>query len=228
MNSQQFTAELQKALDGALTARPYNRFEPAESYWWLVPSSDWPAFKYGKYIINPIPGTDKFEVGFDLEKGHSSDILQVYGDTKGNKAQVMDDTWAWRDLIPKKFALIKTKFTNVEAIGLASKLKIIAEPYDSSRGDPESANQIKSSSITLAFHNDTFSVESTSTDDQPDTDITDLISNIKQDPSLESLLELVADFDKQGWHWLSIVACIETAEITDKLVSFLHQFDGWV
>ena len=79
MNSQKFTAELQKHLGEGLTARPFNRFEPVDSIWWLVPSAEWPAFQYSKIFVNPLSATNKYEVGLYLEKGHSSNILLVEG-----------------------------------------------------------------------------------------------------------------------------------------------------
>jgi len=32
-----------------LVARPWNMYEPDTTTWWLVPSSDWPAYKHGKF-----------------------------------------------------------------------------------------------------------------------------------------------------------------------------------
>jgi len=31
------------------TARPYNPYEADTSDWWVVPSTDWPAFHHGKF-----------------------------------------------------------------------------------------------------------------------------------------------------------------------------------
>jgi len=31
--------------------RPYNRFEPAYTVWWLEPSNDWPAYHHSKLFI---------------------------------------------------------------------------------------------------------------------------------------------------------------------------------
>jgi hypothetical protein len=33
--------------------RPWNRFEPVNTDWWIVPSTDWPAYRYGKGMFKP-------------------------------------------------------------------------------------------------------------------------------------------------------------------------------
>ena len=33
------------------TARPWNYFKPESTLWWLVPSTEWPSYKYGKLVL---------------------------------------------------------------------------------------------------------------------------------------------------------------------------------
>lgn len=57
-----------------LTARPWNRFEPDASLWWLVPSTDWPAYRYGKLYFDWLDKND-FSVmscGLHVERGARS------------------------------------------------------------------------------------------------------------------------------------------------------------
>jgi hypothetical protein len=59
-------------------ARPYNRFESYSSLWWLVPSNEWPAFKFGKLFFDLSNlGTNKdasLHCGLCLEKGLSVEL----------------------------------------------------------------------------------------------------------------------------------------------------------
>jgi hypothetical protein len=90
--------ELARKLHGALktkhkryTLRPFNRFDSERSMWWVIPSTAYPAYKFGKYIIyENKDGT--FFVGVHIEKG-----LEKSFDNK--KALMMDHTWAWHEFI---------------------------------------------------------------------------------------------------------------------------------
>jgi len=48
MNAKTLCHAVQGIANMDLTPRPFNRFDPDVSLWWLVPSTEWPAFKYGK------------------------------------------------------------------------------------------------------------------------------------------------------------------------------------
>ena len=68
-----------------LTPRPWNLYSPADTFWWLVPSTDWPAYRYGKLAFSgardvprrellqtntPALATDSIFAGFNVEKGY--------------------------------------------------------------------------------------------------------------------------------------------------------------
>jgi hypothetical protein len=59
-----------------LVARPWNIYEPETSLWWLVPSSDWPAYKYGKLFFDWADQRRKsIWVGFHSEKGTKAALI---------------------------------------------------------------------------------------------------------------------------------------------------------
>ena len=35
-----------------LTPRPWNIYSPDDTFWWLVPTTEWPAYRYGKYAFS--------------------------------------------------------------------------------------------------------------------------------------------------------------------------------
>jgi hypothetical protein len=73
------------------TLRPFNRFDSERSMWWVIPSTVYPAYKFGKYIIyENKDGT--FSVGVHIEKG-----LEKSLDDK--KVLMMDHTWVWHEFI---------------------------------------------------------------------------------------------------------------------------------
>jgi hypothetical protein len=82
-----------------LTPRPYNRFEPDNTVWWLVPSTEWPAYKYGKLFFDSrkdhLPQEqDGIYCGFYIEKGLSPAVSNFYP-----PSLIMDDAWLWNDFI---------------------------------------------------------------------------------------------------------------------------------
>jgi len=93
-----------------LIARPANRFKPDDTLWWLVPSTEFPAYKYGKIFF------EKKEkgmfCGFQIEKGVSTDnethlpSLQINRDWLWNEfmeALRNGDSSILKNLAPKKF-----------------------------------------------------------------------------------------------------------------------------
>jgi len=73
-------------------------YEPDRSLWWLVPSGEWPAYKYGKlYFDWADPEQRRMWVGFHSEKGLDTSISSVYKSAKGSRL-IMHDDWHWFDL----------------------------------------------------------------------------------------------------------------------------------
>src|SRR5208282_1908678 len=83
-----------------LTPRPYNRFAPDETIWWLVPSGEWPAFKFGKLFFEPradrMPGgsPESIYFGFYVEKGLSPVVGNIYP-----RSWIMDEEWFWDEFL---------------------------------------------------------------------------------------------------------------------------------
>lgn len=79
--------------------RPYNRFDPAFTTWWLVPSSDWPAYSHGKLFLQRENEPDDNHVlvaGFYLEKGLGSGTAGMSGVPR---TKIMTATWRWHEFI---------------------------------------------------------------------------------------------------------------------------------
>jgi hypothetical protein len=71
--------------------RPFNRFDVEKSMWWIIPSTAFPAYQFGKYIVDENKdGT--FSVGIHIEKG----LQQPFGN---RKELILNDNWVWHDFI---------------------------------------------------------------------------------------------------------------------------------
>lgn len=73
------------------TLRPFNRFDIEKSMWWIIPSKEFPAYRYGKYMVEENPG-GTYSVGTHIEKG-----LENAFDYKPKL--MLDKEWIWYDFI---------------------------------------------------------------------------------------------------------------------------------
>lgn len=82
-----------------LARRPFNRFEPETSAWWLVPSSDLPFYQFKKIYCD---WADKERstmlCGLYLEKGLAPELALVYSSRKG-RSLLMTPKWYWHRFI---------------------------------------------------------------------------------------------------------------------------------
>lgn len=70
-NAKELAQRLHKTLETKhkrYTLRSFNRFEVEKSMWWIIPSKAYPAYKYGKYMVDEA-NDDTFLVGIHIEKG---------------------------------------------------------------------------------------------------------------------------------------------------------------
>jgi hypothetical protein len=71
-----------------LARRPWNPYEADTTHWWLVPSTDWPAYQYGKYHF-----WQEGDVIFHclhVEKGLGDKVRDVCPDSF-----IMNREWTW-------------------------------------------------------------------------------------------------------------------------------------
>jgi len=69
--------------------------EPDTTFWWLVPSTDWPAYKHGKLFFSPdrAPSGTLF-CGLHVEKGLDPSVGGVYPSAAGQRL-IMKNDWTW-------------------------------------------------------------------------------------------------------------------------------------
>lgn len=83
-----------RAVGKKMARRPYNFHNPENTSWWLVPSGEWPAFKYGKYYFIGDKLSGDLFAGLYIEKGHGIEAKGFYG-----REWYIDQSWAWHELL---------------------------------------------------------------------------------------------------------------------------------
>lgn len=88
------------AADGlSFTARPHNQFDPERTIWWLVPSVDWPAYRYVKPFFDwRDDHRTSLWAGVYVEKGVDPSIASYFTTAKG-KRWIMTRDWDWHEMI---------------------------------------------------------------------------------------------------------------------------------
>lgn len=82
-----------------LARRPFNRFEPETSAWWLVPSSALPFYQFNKIYCNwANKERDAMLCGLYMEKGLAPELAVVYPSKKG-RSLLMNKKWYWHKFI---------------------------------------------------------------------------------------------------------------------------------
>ena len=82
-----------------LARRPFNRFEPETSTWWLVPSSALPFYQFKKiYCTWTNKERNAMLCGLYFEKGLAPELATVYPSKKG-RSLLMTPKWHWHKFI---------------------------------------------------------------------------------------------------------------------------------
>ena len=118
-SAQELAHGLNNRLKLGLTPRPWNLYAPADTFWWLVPSTDWPAYRYGKLafshasdiprkdllgVNDQILDVDRIFAGFNAEKGYGNVATVVNPALSRKPAQIIDPRWLWFELISESGA----------------------------------------------------------------------------------------------------------------------------
>ena len=84
-----------------LAARPFHRFHPDATVWWLIPSREWPAFKFGKLFFDAelptmAPDAGSIFCGFCVEKGLGTPLSAIRG---YNPSWIIGQDWLWEQFV---------------------------------------------------------------------------------------------------------------------------------
>lgn len=75
--------------------RPWNRFEPENTEWWIVPSTNWPAYRHGKGALGfSTLFSDCIMCSLFVEKGLGRTAAQAFPDLT-RRGLIMDKDWVW-------------------------------------------------------------------------------------------------------------------------------------
>lgn len=86
-------------IKAAWTSRPYNFHDPDKTTWWLVPSTEWPAYKFGKFGFWFDEAEPKVILaGYQVEKGVGASVAPVFNSAAGKRFVTQSD-WEWNRFV---------------------------------------------------------------------------------------------------------------------------------
>lgn len=203
------------ARDIKLTKRPWDRFRPDISPWWLVPSTDIPHYKYTKLYFNwKNEKQEAINCGLYVEKGLDESLAPVYS-SKQSKHLIMNKEWNWHRIV-KAFnnatlfeAISKTgnKFTAIKIIIDGG---YVTEPTSF---DPYQDKKIKWDKYCFLLDKNSEKIDIESSNRSS---FTLKLHNIK---TRQNLTSAINELYKDQWLWLNLFICIEIPSKTDKNIA---------
>ena len=140
---------LNDGLKLGLTPRPWQMYQPTDTFWWLVPSSDWPAYRYGKLafcsakdvprqvLLGPddsLLHLDKIFAGLNVEKGFGHVASVVDPQLQRRTSQILAPNWTWYAVVddhgPERFTRLLTKLSAETQVHLY----VVASPVHDREG----------------------------------------------------------------------------------------------
>jgi len=199
-------ADLLKDKRRKLTLRPWNRFEPDYTTWWIVPGTAWPAYRYGKFVFTTVG--ELISCGLYVEKGLGASTMGMY-----KPSLVMDADWQWHQFIRDIESGKVMEATNM--IGMQPFLTLSS---DIVRGE---FDPLAPKSDELVFRIADGKLEKVQ--ERIDVGCLTPFANLE---SLEKLPGKLAEMKNLNWAWIDLVLGtqlklpIEGVELTDAI-------DGW-
>jgi len=205
-----------------LSPRPWNRYEPDESSWWLVPSGDLPAYRYGKFYFD-WAGSDRSALlcGLYMEKGIGEEAAQAYLSPKGRR-YIMDSGWSWFTLLRDLQHGIRNV---VEALGQSLPFPIEFRIDGGYVSDPESFDRYASDlpwdvyTLHWLHSRGVFELAEAKREAK-------LLDQLGGVTNFAQLFEVLDSLSQNPWLWLDVFICIRL-QIAVKRSSETETSDLW-
>ncbi len=235
-NSQKLAEEIKTSAGIELYAKPYNRFMPGKTVWWLIPSKEYPAYKYGKLFFEM--GDDNMFCGYYLEKGiiDENDLYHV--------SLRMNKEWIWYEFMEnlikedeklfgflKKLASRKLKCYVAVSIGL-----VPPSGYDNSESAEDFKKDFNPSRIEFEMDENMnlFFQEKKTKINEKQNNTAEFISKLKNETSLSKLASKLnsEEFSEFDWSWIDMYFGTYLSQpdlnISDLWREYLSGWEPWL
>jgi hypothetical protein len=223
--------------DPKLVARPYSRFEPDGTIWWLIPSTECPAYKYGKLFFET-KGTDIF-CGYNAEKGVSA------GNGFHLNKFIMDSNWIWNEFMA---SLVNKDVETITALRkmvskalehyLVISVSFVPLADDDDSGWVENKNDFKSSQVEFKIDRnlDLKCLREKTETNKNQKEVADFIFGLQNETNLSALASKINEAESAifRWFWVDIFfgVYVPIAEgrisVADLWEDYLEPWELWL
>ena len=174
-----------------LTLRPYNYTAPKFTEWWLIPSTDWPAFRYSKLCFGK-SNSELMFTGFWVEKGMGNQLADM---VKSN--EIMERNWYWHELLEqgKAGALDKPLRAVQQRSGLPVSVCLSLYEFNHVR-DPETGEDHPDDQLELVVGDIDLTFETV-------TEAANVLAPLNGAVTLTDLIARIADLGDLSWYWIN-------------------------
>ena len=111
------------------TIRPFNRYNPDHSEWWLIPSTEWPAYRFGKYCVKLHIEDEQPLIGYYVEHGLPLELQTLPGI---DQKFIMRPNWYWHEFIKEmqNDSLVYPIQQTLESTGLPLVCRLEIYPFN--------------------------------------------------------------------------------------------------
>lgn len=232
MITAQSVAKILSSDNKHFSPRPWNRFEPnsEDSLWWVVPDTNWPAYKYGKYVFQNVEGT--IQCGLHIEKGFGTSARLAYPALK-KKGLVTEKDWMWNKFVADlESGKVSEALSRVEEL---SGEKIIFTVSSGLAGDPTDYDPYapKTDNIEFIIKDGILSLSQSEL-------VNGTLKPLLKAAELSQIATILPVIDVLDWVWLDIFITVafrkaaanmdEDIMIIDgyQLCNILHPLERWV
>jgi len=215
-----------------ISARPWNRFKPEQSLWWIIPSTTWPAYQHGKFFFtqdrtsNDNPDfwdSNRLFLGLHVESGLSKNAASAYA---AREPLVRNPDWLWDSFLVdlSEGAVAETSRTVHRKTGTL--LSVVVETSYPSGNGPDRGKWELLGRMKFSFDGYRLTPNPYAQSKS--------ILELKDVRSLDELRKRLLDLARLQWVdlFLGVVIATESAETTDEqdvaeIWKFLAPWDEW-
>ncbi len=188
---------------GKLTKRPWDRFRPDITPWWIIPTGNVVHYKNSKYFFSWTDSKqNKINAGYYIEKGLSENLSSVYSSKKA-KNLIMNNTWTWFTFTEKIEESLKNITNPPSPITISISGGYITEPTEF---DPYQEKETGFDRYSFIVH------PATNTLALNESKRCSYILKLHNIKTLTDLSETLKQLTADEWLWLTIIIS-ETLEI---------------
>lgn len=182
---------------GSLTLRPFNRFELPFTEWWMIPSTEWPAYQHGKLCFwrFPTEPSAPVYVGYCVEKGLTR---AVEGMADVPPSHIMQPNWYWHTFLDQmpgeafRSAIVATQ----NSVGSPLRLVLMAYAFNRVPREDES-RVLPDDFLEFEFNSDGMGINLYQSADS-------YLEPLNQARDLESSVKILRGLDLR-FHWVDLI-----------------------